>query len=114
MKKLAAFLVYLPVAAVAEDRVFECEAADAKYPEMAATLVKYEGQNKGHITIGDNVRIQAQSGIGRSLKDNETVQGSPALPYSDYNKSYVHFKNLQKLADRVHELEKKLKEQTKV
>ncbi len=68
----------------------------------------------GHITIGDNVRIQAQSGIGRSLKDNETVQGSPALPYSDYNKSYVHFKNLQKLADRVNELEKKLKEQTKV
>nr|WP_170808272.1 hypothetical protein [uncultured Ruegeria sp.] len=53
MKKLAAFLVFLPVAAVAEDRVFECEAPDAKYPEMAATLVKYEGQNKGHITIGD-------------------------------------------------------------
>jgi len=61
----------------------------------------------GHLTIGDNVRIQAQSGIARNLKDNETVQGSPALPYSDYNKSYVHFKNLSKLADRVHELEKK-------
>ena len=62
----------------------------------------------GHITIGDNVRIQAQSGIGRNLKDGATVQGSPALPYSDYNKSYVHFKNLSKLADKVHELEKKI------
>jgi UDP-3-O-[3-hydroxymyristoyl] glucosamine N-acyltransferase len=62
----------------------------------------------GHLTVGDNVRIQAQSGIGRNLKDNETVQGSPALPYSDYNKSYVHFKNLSKLVDKVHELEKKL------
>jgi len=62
----------------------------------------------GHITIGNNVRIQAQSGIGRNLKDDAVVQGSPALPYSDYNKSYVHFKNLSKLADKVHALDKKI------
>merc|ERR1712194_657212 len=48
----------------------------------------------GHLTIGDNVKVQAQSGIGRNVKDNETLQGSPALNYGDYNKSYVHFKNL--------------------
>jgi len=60
----------------------------------------------GHVTIGNNVRIQAQSGIGRSLKDNEVVQGSPALGYSDYNKSYVHFKNLSKLVNKINELEK--------
>ena len=60
----------------------------------------------GHITIGDNVRIQAQSGIGRSLNDNEVVQGSPALGYSDYNKSYVHFKNLSKIVNKINELEK--------
>ncbi len=41
----------------------------------------------GHITIGDGVRVQAQSGIGRNVKDGETLQGSPALPYSTYNKS---------------------------
>jgi len=63
----------------------------------------------GHITIGDNVRIQAQSGISRSLKDGEIVQGSPALGYSDYNKSYVYFKNLPKLAKQISELEKELK-----
>lgn len=62
----------------------------------------------GHLIIGDNVRIQAQSGISRNLKDNETVQGSPALPYTDYNKSYVHFKNLSKLVDKINELEKLL------
>ncbi len=33
----------------------------------------------GHITIGNNVRIQAQSGIGKSIADNEIVQGSPAI-----------------------------------
>ena len=60
----------------------------------------------GHITIGNNVKIQAQSGIGRNVKDNETLQGSPALPYSDYNKSYVHFKNLPKTMNRINILEK--------
>ncbi len=61
----------------------------------------------GHIIIGNNVKIQAQSGIGRSIKDNDVVQGSPALPYSDYNKSYVYFKNLPSLVKRIDELEKK-------
>ncbi|WP_046745566.1 UDP-3-O-(3-hydroxymyristoyl)glucosamine N-acyltransferase [Kordia zhangzhouensis] len=61
----------------------------------------------GHITIGNNVRIQAQSGIGRNVKDGETLQGSPALNYGDYNKSYVYFKNLPKLAKSINQLEKK-------
>jgi len=61
----------------------------------------------GHITIGDRVKIQAQSGIGRSVKDDEVLQGSPALSYGDFNKSYVHFKNLPKLVDRIDQLEKK-------
>ena len=60
----------------------------------------------GHLTIGDRVKIQAQSGIGRNLKDDAVVQGSPALPYSDYNKSYVHFKNLSKITERIDKLEK--------
>jgi len=63
----------------------------------------------GHIVIGNNVKIQAQSGIGRNLKDNIAVQGSPALGYSDYNKSYVYFKNLPKLAKQISELEKEIK-----
>lgn len=62
----------------------------------------------GHITIGNNVRIQAQSGIGRNVHDNEVLQGSPALNYGDYNKSYVHFKNLPKLVKSVNEIEKKV------
>lgn len=64
----------------------------------------------GHITIGNNVKIQAQSGIGRNVKDNEVLQGSPALPYSDYNKSYVYFKNLPKIMKNISEIEKKVKD----
>jgi len=60
----------------------------------------------GHLSIGNNVRIQAQSGIGRNVKDNEVLQGSPALNYGDYNKSYVHFKNLPKIIGRLNNLEK--------
>ena len=62
----------------------------------------------GHIIIGNNVRIQAQSGIGKNIKDNETVQGSPAFGYGDWNKSYVHFRNLPKIMDRLNSIEKKI------
>ncbi len=60
----------------------------------------------GHIVIGDRVRIQAQSGIGRNIKDDEVLQGSPAFAYSDYNRSYVHFKNLPRLVNRLNDIEK--------
>jgi len=63
----------------------------------------------GHLTIGDHVKIQAQSGIGRNLKEGAVVQGSPAFNYSDWNKSYVHFKNFGKIEKRITELEKKHK-----
>ncbi len=48
----------------------------------------------GHLSIGNNVKIQAQSGIGKSLKDGAVVQGTPAFSYTDWNRSYIHFKNL--------------------
>ncbi len=62
----------------------------------------------GHITIGNNVKVQAQTGIGRNVKDNEVLQGSPALTLSDYNKSYVHFKNLPSIVKNINEIEKKI------
>ncbi|CAM3942733.1 UDP-3-O-(3-hydroxymyristoyl)glucosamine N-acyltransferase [Flavobacterium antarcticum] len=58
----------------------------------------------GHIVIGNNVRIQAQSGVTKSMKDEETVQGSPAFNYNDYSKSFVHFKNLPKMVSQFNEL----------
>ena len=63
----------------------------------------------GHIKIGDNARVQALSGVAGNLKENAVVQGSRAFNYSDYNRSYIHFKNLGKLNARVNELEKLLK-----
>jgi UDP-3-O-[3-hydroxymyristoyl] glucosamine N-acyltransferase len=60
----------------------------------------------GHLTIGNNVRIQAQSGVSKSLHDGEAVQGSPAMVYGDFNKSYVHFKNLPKIVSDLNEVKK--------
>ncbi len=61
----------------------------------------------GHLTIGDRVKVQAQSGIGKNIQDDEMIQGSPSFGYGDFNKSYVHFKNLPKIIDRLNQLEKK-------
>jgi UDP-3-O-[3-hydroxymyristoyl] glucosamine N-acyltransferase len=62
----------------------------------------------GHLVIGNNVRIQAQAGVGRNIKDNEILQGSPAFGYNDFSKSYVHFKNLNKIVAEIEELKKQI------
>ncbi|HNW69889.1 MAG TPA: UDP-3-O-(3-hydroxymyristoyl)glucosamine N-acyltransferase [Bacteroidales bacterium] len=63
----------------------------------------------GHITIADRVMIQAQSGIAASIKEPGTiVQGAPAYNIKDYLRSYVHYKNLPKIVERISELEKEI------
>jgi UDP-3-O-[3-hydroxymyristoyl] glucosamine N-acyltransferase len=61
----------------------------------------------GHLKLGDNIGVQAQSGIGRNLKDNVNVQGSPAFDYNKWSRSYVVFKNLEKIEKRITDIEKK-------
>ena len=65
----------------------------------------------GHLNLGNNLRIQAQSGISKNLKDGETVQGTPAFNYTDWNKSYVHFRNFPTIIQRVNQLEKEVHSQ---
>ena len=55
----------------------------------------------GHIKIGDNVKIQAQAGVTSDLESNSRVTGTPAISYMNYNKSYVHFKNLPEIVKRI-------------
>ena len=67
----------------------------------------------GHLNIGDFVKIQAQSGITKSLKDKDVVQGTPSLNYGNFNKSYVHFKNLDGIVKRINKLEKDINKDSK-
>lgn len=59
----------------------------------------------GHITIGNGVKIAAQSGVGNNIPDGATIQGSPALNHMDYKKSYVMFRKLPELADKIKKME---------
>jgi UDP-3-O-[3-hydroxymyristoyl] glucosamine N-acyltransferase len=63
----------------------------------------------GHLSIGNEVKIAAQSGIGANLKAGEIVQGSPAFGVGDYRRSYVVFTKLPELYKKINELEKALK-----
>jgi UDP-3-O-[3-hydroxymyristoyl] glucosamine N-acyltransferase len=65
----------------------------------------------GHLTIADGVRIAAQSGIiNNILQEGAAVQGAPAFAAGDYKRSYIHFKNLANLSDRIKMLENIFKE----
>jgi UDP-3-O-[3-hydroxymyristoyl] glucosamine N-acyltransferase len=64
----------------------------------------------GHIEIADNVKIAAQSGIGTSIsKEGEIVQGSPAFSIGDFKRSYVYFRSLPSIEERISTLESKIK-----
>lgn len=67
----------------------------------------------GHLSIADEVKIAAQSGVGRTIKEKGVVlQGSPAFDFGPYQKSYVLFKNLPKLREQINNLEKEIKKLT--
>ncbi|HEY0976255.1 MAG TPA: UDP-3-O-(3-hydroxymyristoyl)glucosamine N-acyltransferase [Flavobacteriales bacterium] len=61
----------------------------------------------GHLKIADGTIIAAQSGISKNTRPNTTYMGSPGFEVDKYRKSYIHFRNLDKLVERVEALEKK-------
>jgi UDP-3-O-[3-hydroxymyristoyl] glucosamine N-acyltransferase len=60
----------------------------------------------GHLTIADNTSMTAQAGISKSItKPGGTYMGSPAFEISKYRKTYIHFRNLDSIVDRISALE---------
>lgn len=63
----------------------------------------------GHINIASGVKIAAQSGITKDIKEEGIViQGSPAFEFGPYQRSYLLFRNLPKIRDQINELERKV------
>ncbi len=60
----------------------------------------------GHLKIADGTIIAAQSGISKNTKAGEAYMGSPAYEVQKYRKSYIHFRNLDKIVERLEKLEK--------
>ena len=62
----------------------------------------------GHLIIADEVKIAAQSGLSKNiLKKGSIVQGSPAFEVKKYMLSYIHFRNLGNIVERIEKLENK-------
>ncbi|MDX9750313.1 MAG: UDP-3-O-(3-hydroxymyristoyl)glucosamine N-acyltransferase [Flavobacteriales bacterium] len=60
----------------------------------------------GHLKIADGTIVAAQSGISKHTRPGTTYMGSPAFEVERYRKSYIHFRNLDKLVERVEKLER--------
>lgn len=66
----------------------------------------------GHLQIADGTIVTAQSGLSKNVtKSGEVLMGSPAFDANKYRKAFVHFRNLDGIAQRLAAVEKQLKEQ---
>lgn len=62
----------------------------------------------GHIKVGDRCSIGAQAGIISDIKDEARIIGSPAIDAKAYMKSYVYFRKLEQMKNKMDDLEKRL------
>ncbi len=63
----------------------------------------------GHIEVADGSKIQAQSGVARSIKEEgKAWHGSPAFAYNSFMRSQVVFRKLPEMAKQIAALEAKL------
>ena len=67
----------------------------------------------GHIHIADGTRINAQSGLSKSISNTyTTLNGTPAFEYKSSLKSQAIFRNLPELQQRLQKLEETVQELT--
>lgn len=65
----------------------------------------------GHISLANGTLIGAQSGVPKTIRKEGTVLlGSPAYQADDYKKSYMGFRRLPQIMDRLKALEDELKQ----
>jgi len=65
----------------------------------------------GHLDIADGVKLAATSGVAASIpKKNDVQMGAPSFSHKSFLQSYVYFRKLPKLSEKISNLEKQLKE----
>ena len=88
---------------IGENTVIAAQAGVAGSSKLGKNLI-VGGQVgiAGHLKIADNVKIQAQSGVASNIeKEGEAVQGSPAIQIMNFKKSYIYFKKLPSLLNKI-------------
>ena len=68
----------------------------------------------GHISIGNKVFLGAQSGVPSSLKDDQTLIGTPPMEKLPYFKSQAIFQKLPDLYKQIQKLQKEVDELKKL
>lgn len=96
---------------VGENSAFAAQAGVAGSAKIGkSVLVGGQAGISGHIKIADKTMVVAQSGIPNSVKrSGETLMGSPGIPIDDFKKSYVGFRRLPMILNRLQAIENKLK-----
>ncbi|MEZ5103699.1 MAG: UDP-3-O-(3-hydroxymyristoyl)glucosamine N-acyltransferase [Draconibacterium sp.] len=94
---------------IGENTVMAAQTGIAGSTKVGKNCV-FAGQSgaAGHITIGDKVTVAAQSGVIKSVKENETIWGTPAIPIKDQMRALSVFKNLPKLQNEVFQIQKEI------
>lgn len=64
----------------------------------------------GHITIGNQVNLGAQSGVPSSVKDGQTLIGSPAMNTRGFFRSQAIYQRLPELYKQINQMQKELDE----
>ena len=64
----------------------------------------------GHIAIGDRSNVRPQSGVKDDVAPGGDVYGSPAVPKMDFARQMLVYRQVEKLKERIAELEARLGE----
>lgn len=65
----------------------------------------------GHIEVADDVIVSARSFMSKSTSEKGVYTSAiPSQPHNEWMRNAVHLKHLDEMADRIKQLEKKLKE----
>ena len=59
----------------------------------------------GHLKLGDNIKYAAQTGVTKNMESNQTLIGFPAMPKEKYIKSYLIFKKLPSIEEKIKKIE---------
>jgi UDP-3-O-[3-hydroxymyristoyl] glucosamine N-acyltransferase len=67
----------------------------------------------GHLTIGDNAKIGARSGVEGNVKPDAVIFGAPAIDAPKARRNFIHWRNLDDIVKKIYQLEKDFKNQKK-
>lgn len=96
---------------IGENTVIAAQAGIAGSTQIGAScMIGGQVGFAGHLKIADRTQIQAQAGIGKNIKQTDTAWGgAPAIPFENFMRSSIIFKNLPDLQKRVDDLVRKSK-----